>query len=145
MSSRRGITPAEAQSDRENRAVQGRRERAMLGIAATEDAGMRRFAASSDHLKEAVEEVFRVVRPRAGLRVVLDRRARDVAEDQALDRAGVQVELGKLRGAEVGLPPDRLVGLYPGLAVRPAHREAVVLRGDVDAPAGQVLHGVVGA
>src|SRR5437870_13607763 len=100
MSSRLGTTPPR-RSGRENRAVQGRRERAMLGIAATKDAGMRRFAASSDHVQEPVEEIFGVVRSRARLRVVLDRRTGHIAQDEALDRAVVQVELRELRGAEV--------------------------------------------
>ena len=44
--------------------------------------------------------------------------AGDVAQDQALDRAVVEVEVGELGGAEVGLPAHRLVALDPRLAAR---------------------------
>ncbi len=69
-------------------------------------------------LQEAVEEVAGVVRAGAGLGVVLDRRRGDVAQHQPLDRAVVEVEVGELGGAEVGLPADRLVGLDPRLSTR---------------------------
>ena len=94
---------------------------------------------------EAVEQVARVVRARAGLRVVLDRRARDVPQDQALDRAVVEVEMGELGGAELRLPAHRLVGLDPRLAVGPLHREPVVLRRDLDPARIEILHRVVRA
>src|SRR5688572_10573429 len=94
---------------------------------------------------EAVEEVAGVVRARAGLRVVLDGAAGHVAEHQALDGPVVEVEVGELGGAEVGLPAHRLVTLDPALAPRPRDRETVVLRGDVDAAGREVLDGVVGA
>ena len=68
--------------------------------------------------EEAVEEVAGVVRAGAGLGVVLDRRRRHVAQDQALDRAVVEVEVGELGGAEIGLPAHRLVTLDPRLAAR---------------------------
>ena len=74
-----------------------------------------RHAASS---RKRVEEVAGVVRAGAGLGVVLDGGAGDVAQDQALDRAVVEVELGELGDAEVGLPADRLVALDPRLAAR---------------------------
>ena len=95
--------------------------------------------------QEAVEEVAGVVRAGAGLGVVLDGRAGDVAQHQALDGAVVEVEVGQLGDAEVGLPADRLVALDPRLAARALDGEAVVLRGDVDPAAGQVLDRVVGA
>ena len=82
---------------------------------------------------------------RAGLGVVLDGAAGDVAEHQALDRAVVEVQVRELGGAEVGLPAHRLVGLDPALAVRAGDGEAVVLGGDVDPAGGQVLDRVVGA
>ena len=49
--------------------------------------------------------------PGPGLGVVLDRRARHVAQHQALDGAVVEVHVRQLGGAEVGLPADRLVGV----------------------------------
>src|SRR5215211_234080 len=96
-------------------------------------------------LHEPIEEVQSVMRPRAGLRVVLHGRARHVAQDQALDRAVVQVQLLELRDAEVRLPAHGLVGGDRSLAVRAEHREAVVLRGDLDSTRLQVLHRVVRA
>ena len=99
----------------------------------------------SGERQEALEEVAGVVRAGAGLGVVLDGGAGDVAQDQALDRAVVEVELGELGDAEVGLPADRLVALDPRLAARALDREAVVLRGDVDPARLQVLDRVVGA
>ena len=85
------------------------------------------------------------MRAGAGLGVVLDGGAGDVAQDQALDRAVVEVQLRELGDAEVGLPADRLVALDPRLAARALDREAVVLGGDVDPPRLQVLDRVVGA
>ena len=72
------------------------------------------------------------MRAGTGLRVVLDGGAGDVAQDQALDRAVVEVEVRELGDAVVGLPADRLVAVDPRLAARSLDREAVVLRGDVD-------------
>src|ERR1044072_7605333 len=95
--------------------------------------------------EEGVEEVAGVVGARACLRVVLDGRGADVAQDQALDRAVVEVEMGELGGAEVGLPANRLGGPDARLAARPLDGEAVVLRGDLDAAAGQLLDRMVGA
>ena len=77
-----------------------------------------RLGISAASSQEAVEEVAGVVRARAGLGVVLDGAAGDVPQDQALDGAVVEVQVGELGGAEVGLPADRLVGLDPRLAVR---------------------------
>src|SRR3954451_19590069 len=85
------------------------------------------------------------MRAGSSLRVVLDRGPRHVAQDQALDRAVIEVQVGKLCGAEVRLPADRLVTLDRRLAARSLHREAVVLRGDVDSSGGEILDRVVGA
>src|SRR4051812_40364487 len=95
-------------------------------------------------LHEAVEQVQRVVGPRAGLGVVLDGRARYVLQDQSFNRSVVQVELRKLGHAEVRVPADGLVGVDGSLAARTEHREAVVLGGDVDAAGLEVLDRVVG-
>src|SRR3712207_5080729 len=81
----------------------------------------------TDGLQEAVEEIQRVVRARAGLRVVLDGAARDVKQRESLDGAVVEVHVAEARLAEVGVPADRLVGLDALLAVWAEHREAVVL------------------
>src|SRR3954454_10041798 len=85
-----------------------------------------------------------VVRAGSGLGVVLDGGAGDVAQDQALDRAVVEVQLRELGDAEVGVPADRVVALDLRLAAGAADGEAVVLRSDVDAAALQVLDRVVG-
>ena len=65
-------------------------------------------AAVADLVDEAVEQVQRVVGPGPGLGVVLDGGARHVAQRQPLDGAVVEVDVGQLGGAEVGLPADRL-------------------------------------
>ena len=65
-----------------------------------------------------------VVRAGAGLGVVLDGRAGDVPQHQALDRAVVEVQLGELGDAEVGLPADRLVALDPRLAAGALRRRS---------------------
>src|SRR4051794_26354928 len=96
-------------------------------------------------LQEAVEEVEAVVRAGARLRVVLDRPAGDVEQREALDGAVVEVQVRQLRGAEVGLPPDGLVGVDRLLSAGAEHREAMVLRGDLDAAGLEVLHRVVAA
>src|SRR4051794_31483857 len=100
---------------------------------------------SGGECEEAVEEMAGVVRAGAGLRVVLDGGAGDVAQDQALDRAVVEVQLRELGDAEVGVPADRLVALDLRLAAGADDGEAVVLGGDVDPPRLQVLDRVVGA
>src|SRR4051812_42499038 len=112
---------------------------------------MRIFSMSSlrgmrlDLLKEPVEEVEAVVRARPGLGVVLDGPPGDVEERQALHGAVVEVDVRQLRGAEVRLPAHGLVGGDRLLAAGAEDGEAVVLRGDLDAPGLQVLDGMVGA
>src|SRR5690349_21273819 len=85
---------------------------------------------------ELVEEVEAVVRARAGLGVVLDAARGDVEQANALDRAVVEVHVGELGLAEVGL--DDLAGLA-------RDREAMVLGRDRDPAGSQVLDRVVGA
>src|SRR5215217_7550538 len=68
---------------------------------------------------ELVEQPDRVVRARARLRVVLHAAGRHVEQPDALDRAVVEVHVGQLGLAEVGLEP---------LARLALHRETVVLR-----------------
>src|SRR3954452_5357531 len=99
----------------------------------------------TDGLQEAVELVQGVVGPRPGLGVVLDGRALDLQQLEALHRAVVEVDVSQGRGAEVGLPAHRLVGLHAPAPVGGADREAVVLRGDLDLARAQVLDRVVGA
>ena len=72
-----------------------------------------------EQLDELVEEAERVVRAGARLGVVLDAAGGDVEQADSLDRAVVEVHVGELRGAELGL--DDLAGLA-------RDREAVVLR-----------------
>ena len=94
-------------------------------------------------LQEAVEQVQAVVRPRAGLGVVLDGPAGDVEQFQALDGAVVEVHVRQRRRAEVRFPSHRPVVVDRARAAGPERREAVVLGGDLHAPALQVLDRVV--
>src|ERR1044072_718536 len=96
-------------------------------------------------LQEAVGEMPGVVGARPCLGVVLDGRCGYILQHQALDGAVVEVEVGQLGGAEVGFPADWLVDLDPRLASGSLNGEAVVLRGDLDPAAGQLLDRVVGA
>ena len=59
---------------------------------------------SPHHRQEPVEQIPGVAGPGPRLGVVLDRGARHVAEDQSLHRAVVEVQVGELGDAEVGLP-----------------------------------------
>src|SRR3954447_5746765 len=99
----------------------------------------------TDGLQEAVELVERVVGPRSRLGVVLDGRAVDLEQLEALDRAVVEVDVGQRGLAEVGLPAHGLVGLDAARPVRRLDREAVVLGGDLDLAGPQVLDRVVAA
>src|SRR5215203_2794216 len=85
---------------------------------------------------ELVEQPQGVVRARSGLGVVLHAAGRDVEQAEALDGAVVEVHVGQLGLAEVGLEARARLA---------ADREAVVLRGDRDALRAQVLDRVVGA
>src|SRR5688572_15259064 len=93
--------------------------------------------------EELVEEVVGVVRPGAGLRVVLDRARGDVEQREPLDRAVVEVHAAELRGAEVGLEPDRLVDRDRVRAAGTDDSEAVVLARDLDPARLDVLDRVV--
>ena len=71
--------------------------------------------------------------------------SRDVLEDEALDGPVVEIEVGELGLAEVGLPADRFIPIdLPG-AIRPLDREAVILGGDVDPARLEVLDRVIRA
>src|SRR5437879_6789587 len=87
-------------------------------------------AALLHHLCEAVEEIPDVVRPRARLGVSLKAECRPVGACEALQAA---VEEGHVGGLEVRRERVRV------------DREAVILAGDYDGSALQVLHRVVGA
>src|SRR4051794_5938718 len=89
-----------------------------------------------EQLDELVEEAEGVIGAGARLGVVLDAAGGDVEQADSLDRVVVEVHLGELRGAEVGL--DDLAG-------RSGDREAVVLARDRDPAGPQVLDRVVGA
>src|SRR5262245_28352486 len=82
------------------------------------------------HLREAIEEIPDVVRPRARLRVALEAERGAVGAPEALQ---APVEQRYVRGLEVRRQRRRV------------DREAVILAGDDDAAALQVLHRVVGA
>src|SRR5690242_3091407 len=88
--------------------------------------------------QELVEEAERVVRPRPGLRVVLDAARGDVEQADALDRAVVEVHVGQLSVAQVRLDDREGLGRFPG------DGEAVVLGGDGDPSRSEVFDGVVG-
>src|SRR5436309_6993500 len=90
-------------------------------------------------LQKPVEEIQRVVRSWPGLRVVLDGGAGDLEQRQPLDGAVVEVDVAERGRAEVRLPAHRLVDVDPRAPVRPDHREAVVLRRDLDPSRGEVL------
>src|SRR4051812_47311816 len=94
-------------------------------------------------LQEAVEQVERVVRSGPRLGVVLHGARRHVLQDQSLDGAVVEVQLRQLGSPEVGLLADRLVGVDRPIPVWTQYREAVVLGGDVDPAALEVLYWVV--
>jgi len=95
----------------------------------------------SDRRDEAVEEVHRVVRPGARFRVVLDTGGGDVAQHEALDRAVVEIDVRELGGAEVGVPPNRLVLGDRAGAAGPDDGEPVILRGDLDLAVSRSLTG----
>src|ERR1700693_5858173 len=78
---------------------------------------------------EPLEQVVRVVRPRRGLGVVLDGEDGQLAVAHALRRPIVEIHVGFIEP-----------GLFHRLWV---HGEAVVLRGDLDAPGQQVLDRMV--
>src|SRR5437879_8895867 len=86
------------------------------------------IAALLHHLREAVEEVADVVRPGARLGMPLEAECRPVGAREALQAA---VEQRYVRGLEVRRKRGRV------------DREAVVLAGDDDRAAVQVLHRVV--
>src|SRR5262249_6556196 len=81
-------------------------------------------------LREALEQVERVVRARGGFGVVLHAKSAEVGDLQALARDVVEVRVGALRADRERVEIDA---------------EAVVLRGDLDAPGGEVLHRLVRA
>src|ERR687892_1396016 len=99
-----------------------------FGIA--ESAPMRRPLHGRHQIGESTEEVVRVVRAWRGFRVVLHAEDRQLAVVESLTRGVVQVQVGRLpatRSHRGGID-----------------REVVVLGGDLDAPGGEVAHGVVG-
>src|SRR5213596_2840623 len=85
---------------------------------------------------ELVEQPEAVVRPRAGLGVVLHAARRHLERADALDRAVVEVDVGQL---------DRADRRLDALARLARDGEAVVLRRDRDPARAQVLDRVVGA
>src|SRR3954452_20859297 len=89
-----------------------------------------------EQVDELVEEAEGVVGAGARLGVVLDAAGGDVEQADSLDRVVVEVHVGELRGAELGLDD---------LPRRSGDREAVVLAGDRDPAGPEVLDRVVGA
>src|SRR6185436_19114439 len=113
---------------------------ASRGTSAPRPGGDRRRQAAHDRDRAAIamlghlgdelaEEIVAVVRSGARLGVVLDREDGEVAMAEALDGAVVQVHVRQL---ERGIVEERGI-----------HREAVVLRGDLDLSGAQVLHRMV--
>src|SRR4051795_5761136 len=107
-----------------------------LGTGTPPRPGLDRVARLREPPDELVEQAERVVRPRPRLWVVLHAARRHVERADALDRPVVEVDVGQLDRADLGLDP------LAGLA---RHREPVVLRGDGDPAGAHVLDGVVGA
>ena len=90
---------------------------------------------------EAVEEVRGVVRAGRGLRVVLHRERRQVERPQTLHDVVVEVDVADHDPAVAAAVVRR-----DGLAVEGrVHREAVVVRGDLDLAGGAVHHRLVHA
>ena len=87
-----------------------------------------------NEIQEAVEEVQAVVRARAGLGVVLDRRGRDVEQPKSLDGPVIEVDVRQLGGTDRGLPAHGLVAVDRACAVGPERGETVILGGDLDLP-----------
>src|SRR5439155_9279790 len=83
-----------------------------------------------DHAHETAEEIPRIVRSRAVFRVVLDREHPQVGRGDAFHRAVVEVDVGHLH---LALERFRV------------HREAVVLRGEVDLVADYVADRMIRA
>ena len=108
-------------------------------------AGHGGYPASRISFDEPVEQMESVVGPGSRLGVVLHGGALHVFQGEPLDGAVVQIDVGQLGGAEVGLPAHGLVFVDRPGAVRAEDRKAVVLAGDLDDAGGQVLHRVVGA
>src|SRR5256885_6076230 len=88
-------------------------------------------SASFHQVREAVEQIVRVVRARRRLGVVLHAEHGQFGVTQALARSVVQVQVARLPTA----PGER----------RRIDGEAVVLRRDLHAPGREILHGMVGA
>src|SRR5262245_18444848 len=97
-------------------------------IRRTSAAPIRRTLALLHHLREAVEQIADVVRPRARLGVPLEAESRPVGAREPLQAA---VEERDVSGPQI---PGQRAGV---------DREAVVLAGDDDRPAVEVLHRVV--
>src|SRR5438093_2139816 len=99
----------------------------------------RRNPMACDQLSEIVEQVAGVVRSRRGFGMVLHAKRRHVQAPDALERAVVQVPMGRLDRAEVA-------GGRPARVSRPAvriHGEPVVVARDLDDTGAHVLHGLV--
>src|SRR5574340_1384972 len=84
----------------------------------------------SHQLNESVEQITHVVRAWARFRVSLEAEGGGVGAGDALQRAIEQRDVG---AAQVGRHRFRV------------HRKTVVLTGDGDTPAIEVLHGMIGA
>src|SRR4051812_24508515 len=87
-------------------------------------------------LRESIEQVIRVVRPRCRLRVVLHGEGRRVETPQTLDHVVVETHVADLDGPEPRLDPA-----LPGRV----DREAVVVAGDLDLAGGAVEDRLVDA
>src|ERR1700748_1455691 len=95
-----------------------------------ETMGLNQSARIFHHLHETVEQVRRVMRAGAGLRVVLHRIDRQVAMAQALARVVFQFDVLYFAVLRYG------IGI---------HREAMILRRDFDTACYQVFHRLIAA
>src|SRR4051812_48741944 len=104
-----------------------------------------RLARGRDLAHKPIKDILSVVGSGARLGVVLDGRTRNVEQAQPLDRAVIEVDVGQLRFAEIGVPAHGLVVVDGPRSAWPEHRETVVLAGDLHPAGGQVLDRMVGA
>ena len=79
-------------------------------------------------LDELVEQVRGIVRSGPSFGVILDRIDRQARVPETFDSVVIQIDM-----RDLAIGRERIS----------IHREAVILRGDFDAPRGQVLHGLI--
>src|SRR5260370_21634794 len=81
------------------------------------------------HLHKILEQIMRIMRPRRGFGVILHAEQRQVAMTQAFQSRVVQIHVRQFNFT-----------LRQRIRV---HRKIVVVRGDLNLPRGQLLHGMI--